>query len=228
MGLWSSRARSPGAHPQLNRASEGKPTPLGAKVVQRSKAPLASLAEPDLLQTDHHAVQTLHLFHLLQHLPEGQLPAHPSNSRGDILPDSPHHRLLRACILRQHLPVQARLEIMAFQRGRLVHRSEYIPLLHRGRQHDHERPRHHHPSAGAVQDEGHPTRSHRTHRPDPSGYDVSAVRPEVMVRAQAANPPQPHGLHNCEAGNHGISRIRHQDGPAMHVPSPLLHFVFTY
>ena len=99
MGLWSPQARSLGARSLFTRTTEGKRLIICKGFVKKSKIFLASMAEPNLLQTDNDVDQTLYLLHLLQSIQKGQLPPDSGNAHGDIRHDSPHHRLLRTGIL---------------------------------------------------------------------------------------------------------------------------------
>ena len=60
MGLWSSQSRSPGAHPLFTRATESRQhTVCNVQSYDEAQIFLASLAQPGLLQVDHHVNQTL-------------------------------------------------------------------------------------------------------------------------------------------------------------------------
>lgn len=198
---------------------------LRAKLLQSSELLPASLAEPGVLQIDHHVDETLHLPHLFPHFQAGELPPDPSHAHGNIWHDSPHRRLLRTGFLRQHLPVHSGIQIMASQAAGTLYQPRQLPFLHRGRQHRHQRPGDRDPSARARQDAAHPARSHGTHGTDPAGDGVSGgVPPRQPTGDSPLNPPQSHGLHDRQAGPHGIPRSRDRDRPAVQVSLPSAAF----
>ena len=114
---------------------------------------LASLAQPGLLQIDHHLDQTLSLFYSPTLVQEDELPPISDDAHRDSRLDPPHHRLLCTGFLRQHIPVQPRFQTMAFQSVRDLYRSEQISLLQRGFQHHHQRADNRYTSACTQHDE---------------------------------------------------------------------------